>query len=244
LPRLLSVSDLDATEIIVVDDGSSDRTAAVAVGLLNDVRHGAVLRLDRNAGKGAAVRAGVAHARGTSTVFMDADLATDPRDIGRLLGGLDRADVVIGSRAAAGATVENAPVMRAVMGWTFNRFLRSATGLELRDTQCGFKAFRTSTARLLFGLSKIDGFAIDVELLLLARGIGLVVEEVPVRWRHQQGSQVSPIRDSLAMLSDVVRLRRDCLKAIPDGAVQWRAERARLSSAISVAFDSVQVIDS
>ena len=244
VPRLLSVIDLETTEVIVVDDGSRDGTGGVAADLLNDLRHGAVLRLNENAGKGAAVRAGVAHARGTSTVFMDADLATDPGDIFGLLDGLDRADVVIGSRAAPGASVENAPWMRAVMGWTFNRFLRSVTGLELRDTQCGFKAFRTPLAKLLFSRSRIDGFAIDVEILLLARRIGLVVEEVPVRWRHQPGSQVSPVRDSLAMVSDVVRLRRGgWSKAIPSIAVQVHGDGEPARPAIGVAFDSVAAIE-
>jgi hypothetical protein len=94
------------------------------------------------------------------------------------------------------------------MGRMFNRFIRPMTGLSILDTQCGLKAFRTSSAKLLFALSNVDGFAFDVEILLLARLISLSVAEVAVRWRHQPGSHVSPLRDSLRMVSDVVTIRR------------------------------------
>lgn len=191
------------TEVIVVDDGSTDDTCRVAVEQLSAFSRGTVMRLPWNSGKGAAVRAGVGLAQGRSIVFMDADLSTDLDDLPRLLAGLEEADIVVGSRSAAGSVVESCPPLRVVMGRTFNRFVRGVTGIPSLDTQCGFKAFRASVAKLLFSLQRVEGFAFDVELFVLARRLGFRVLEVPVRWKAAEGSQVRK-RDPLLMLKDVV----------------------------------------
>ena len=199
--------DLERTEMLVIDDGSTDGTAATARSLLTHLPHHTVISLPTNQGKGAAVRTGVARARGELTAYMDADMVIDPRAIPALVNGLRTADLVIGSRTLADSMVESTYAVRSVMGQLFNRLVTTGTGLGLRDTQCGFKAFRTPAARLLFHLVPINRFAFDVELLARAQQLGLSIAEVPVQWRHVAGSTVHPLHDSVSMLADVYRSR-------------------------------------
>ncbi len=214
--------DLDRTEILLVDDGSTDGTAETAGKLLAPTPHHRVVRCPANRGKGAAVRAGLALARGANTAFMDADMAIDPRAVAPLLSGLEEADVVIGSRALAGSMVEHRYVVRSLMGGAFNRLVTMGTGLRLHDTQCGFKGFRTPVGRLLFHLVPIDRFAFDVEILALAHRLGLAVTEVPVHWKHVAGSSVHPLHDSVSMLADVVGFRLGVHAAAPVPALALR----------------------
>ncbi len=206
--------DIQRTELLIVDDGSTDGTSATARSVLAHVPHHRVISHPVNRGKGAAVRTGVAHARSTYLAYMDADMAIDPRAIPRLVGGLRANDVAIGSRALPDSMVESSYVMRSVMGRLFNRFVTTGTGLGLNDTQCGFKAFHTSVARLLFHLVRIDRFAFDVEVLVRAHRLGLGITEVPVQWTHVPGSTVHPLHDSLSMLADVSTSRLG-LRATP-----------------------------
>jgi hypothetical protein len=215
--------DLDRTEVVVVDDGSSDGTAAEAGKLLAPLPHHRVIRLPSNQGKGAAVRAGVASSRSTYTAYMDADMAIDPMAVPLLVDGLGTHDVAIGCRALADSMVETTYVVRSLMGRLFNELVTAGTGLGLKDTQCGFKAFRTPVARLLFHLVRIDRFAFDVELLSRARRLGLTVTEVPVHWKHVEGSTVHPLHDSLTMLSDVYRSRRGLLAGPPVATLSVRS---------------------
>lgn len=205
LDAITRAVDPDDTEVIVVDDGSRDATANVASVLLTPLPHAMVVRLPANRGKGAAVRAGVARARGKRIVFMDADLSTDLRDLPALVAALDSAHLAIGSRAAPGSDVADASVARVGMGRAFNAMVRAVTPLSMLDTQCGFKAFRAPTAKLLFDLGRLDGWAFDVELLTLAHRIGYPIAEVPVRWTAMDGSHVRPMSDSLTMAADLFR---------------------------------------
>ena len=218
--------DADRTEVLVVDDGSSDETAAVADKLLAALPHHRVLRLPRNQGKGAAVRAGVAASRTEYTAYMDADMAIDPLAVPLLLDGLAQDDIAIGSRALRDSMVETTYVVRSLMGRLFNGLVTAGTGLGLKDTQCGFKAFRTPTARLLFHLVRIDRFAFDVEILARARRLGLGITEVPVHWKHVEGSTVHPLHDSWTMLADVLRSRRGQLSGPPVPSVAFRTGAA------------------
>jgi hypothetical protein len=215
--------DVGTTEVLLVDDGSSDNTADMAGKVLAPLPHGRVIRLPANRGKGAAVRAGVAQARGRFVAFMDADMAIDPRSIADLLELLPSHEVVIGSRALPDSMVETTYALRALMGRLFNQLVTSGTGLGLHDTQCGFKGFQTPTARLLFQLVTIDRFAFDVDILLWARRFGLGIAEVPVQWKHVPGSTVHPWHDSLTMLADVYRSRLGLLKAAPMTAARITA---------------------
>jgi glycosyltransferase involved in cell wall biosynthesis len=192
-------------EVVVVDDGSSDGTAEVARATL-DSDHDRVVRLTRNSGKGAAVRAGVLESTGEAVVYMDADLATDLSALPEFVAALDHADLVVGSRMLPGAEVRDGTSDRAVMAWVFNRLVRLLTRIESRDTQCGFKALRGSVARRLFGLARCDRFAFDVEILLLARRLDLRVVEMPVVWTAVEGSSVRRVVDSIRAAFDVVRI--------------------------------------
>ena len=207
--------NLSQTEVLVIDDGSVDKTADVARSLLAFVPHHRVISLPQNQGKGAAVRTGVSLARGAFTAYMDSDMAIDPRAIPLLVEGLRTNDLAIGSRAMSGSMVESTHVVRSVMGRLFNRLVTTGTGLRFQDTQCGFKALRTPVARLLFHLVRIDRFAFDVEILSQACRLGFGITEVPVQWRHVAGSTVHPLHDSVAMLHDVYRSRLGLLATPP-----------------------------
>jgi hypothetical protein len=199
--------DPDQTEIIVVDDGSGDDTAAQARSLLADLPHHRIIRLPVNGGKGAAVRAGVKVARGASIAYMDADMAIDPRAIPLLLDRLRTMDAAIGSRSLPESMVESRYLVRLLMGRLFNRMVTAGTKLNFLDTQCGFKAFRGEAARLLLHLVPIDRFAFDVVVLARAHALGLAIAEVPVQWKHVPGSSVQPLHDSITMLADVYSAR-------------------------------------
>ena len=205
--------DVEKTELLLVDDGSTDDTAAIAAKVLAPFPNRRVIRTSANRGKGAAVRTGVAAARGSAIAFMDADMAIDPRAVPLLLDGLVNHDIAVGSRALPDSMVETTYAARSLMGHVFNRLVTAGTGLGLRDTQCGFKAFRAPVARLLFQLVGIDRFAFDVELLLRAHRLGLAITEVPVQWKHVAGSTIHPLPDSLGMLSDVFRSRLGLMPA-------------------------------
>jgi glycosyltransferase involved in cell wall biosynthesis len=194
-----------SVEVVVVDDGSADTTAEVAAATV-DPGADRVVRLERNSGKGAAVRAGVLASTGDAVLYMDADLATDLRALPAFLEALDHVDVAVGSRTLPDAVVRDGTRDRAVMAWVFNRIVRVTTGIRVRDTQCGFKALRGPVARRLFALARCDRFAFDVEILLLARRLDLSVVELPVVWTAVEGSSVRRVADSAQAALDVVRI--------------------------------------
>ncbi len=195
-------------EIIVVDDGSSDGTEASAGRVL--ARAGVAGRVERhrvNRGKGAAVRTGMAASRGRRVLLSDADLATPIEELERLWPLSDDRTVVVGSRAVDRRLIERRqPWYRDLMGRTFNLLVRALLGGEIHDTQCGFKLFPGELARHLARVQRLDGFAFDVELLARSRALGYGIREVGVRWRHVEASRVSPLRHSLQMFRDLVRI--------------------------------------
>jgi hypothetical protein len=213
LARLLGAMEngaIDAatTEVIVVDDGSTDGTAAEAATLLASLPHVRIVTLAENRGKGAAVRAGVAIAAAPFITFADADMAIDPNQMPQFLAALSGADLAIGSRAASGASVDRPSIRRSVMNRVFNQTVNALTRVSLDDTQCGFKAFRAPAAKLLFQCSVTDRFAFDVEVLSLSRRLGLTIAQVPVQWLRVKGSRVRPWSDAVSMVRDVVRASR------------------------------------
>ena len=196
-------------EVIVVDDGSPDETTAVARETLSALGDGRVITLPRNRGKGAAVRAGMLAARGEHVLFSDSDLSTPIEEESKLAAALDAgADIAIGSRAHPEAEITKAQgIVRQSMGRTFNLGLRMLGLTRLRDTQCGFKMFRGEVAREIFSAARIDGFAFDVEILLLAGRAGYRIAEVPVEWENDPASRLHMVRDSLRMIREVLRIR-------------------------------------
>jgi len=179
-------------EIIVVDDGSTDKTANIVEDFVMARRAVPVhlIRHAKNQGKGAAVRTGALAAQGGWIVFLDSDLAAHPSEIAKAIPVLDDSDIIIGSRRVAGADIaERQPVYRHWLGRLFNLFIRIYLGLPFRDTQCGFKIFNKKM-RPLFESLKSTGWTFDVELLYRARHQGLRIREIPVTWRHGRDSRV------------------------------------------------------
>jgi dolichyl-phosphate beta-glucosyltransferase len=194
-------------EVVVVDDGSADRTAAVAVEAGAEVR---VLRNPGNRGKGYSVRNGMLNARGEWRLMCDADLSTPIEELDRLKGVLglgDGAQIAIASRAVSGANVEkHQSIMRESSGRFVNLLVRLLHLPGIKDTQCGFKLFSAAAAEAAFRNSTLDGFAFDVEALVLAKRAGFGIREVAVTWRNDEQSRVSFAR-GLAAFIDLFRLR-------------------------------------
>ena len=194
-------------EVLVVDDGSRDRTAEVAEAFAD--RGVRMICHERNRGKGAAIRTGVLASIGDQVLLSDADASTPIEELEKLERWLPEAPLVLGSRAVPGADVQrHQPFYRELMGKTFNRIIRVLGVRGLHDTQCGFKLLAGDVARELAAELTIDGFAYDVELVWLARRRGYRIVEVGVVWVDSPDSRVDPVRSSLAMLRDVVRMRR------------------------------------
>ena len=199
----LAVNDI---EVVVVDDGSPDDTAMVAEAAGAD----RVVRLDRNQGKGAAVRAGVAVASGRTVVFTDADLAYGPAQVAALVARVEEGyDVVVGSRRhTETTTLVRAGRLREVGGRLVNLTTHALLLGQYRDTQCGLKAFRADVAQPLFEASVLGGFAFDVELFHLAERWRLSLAEVPVEVENSERSTVRAVRDGFCLVADLVRVRQ------------------------------------
>ena len=197
-------------EIIVVDDGSSDGTGRIVDHIAKDIRNVGLVRYEMNRGKGHALRTGVLATKGDLILVMDADLSTPMDELRKLMPYLSDGgfDIAIGSRALAlSDIIIKQPWWRRGMGKTFNKLVKTLVIGGFSDTQCGFKLFKGEIARSLFGEAKIDRFAYDVEILALARKKGYGIQEVPVRWINSPESRVDPVKDSLQMLADLVRIR-------------------------------------
>lgn len=199
-------------ELIFVDDGSDDDTSGTVKAALERAGLTArVLVLDRNRGKGAAVRAGVLAASGRSIAFADADLSAGVVEIERCFELLEAGgcDVVAATRGApASNIVVPQPLFRRLSGKLFNRLLRALGLTRLADTQCGLKAFTRQAALVLFQDLAVNRFAFDVEVLLRAHLYDMVVRELPIEWRHVEESRVDPVKDSARMIRDVIHVRR------------------------------------
>ena len=229
LPRVVEYAGRldEPVEIIVVDDGSADATADVATAVARECDVVTVLRSDHNRGKGAAVRRGMLAARLDHVLFSDVDLSTPIEEAAKLRAVLaSGADVAIGSRRVTGSDVQvHQPWLREVAGRTFSGLVSLVLLPGIRDSQCGFKAFRRSAARELFRRQRLNGFGFDAEVLWLARRLGYRVAEIPIVWRDDQRSHVRLIRDSGGMLLDLGRV---CLNG---WAGRYRLTRPRSSPA-------------
>lgn len=213
----------EAHEILVVNDGSRDRTAEAIRERM--ARHPALalVHYDGNRGKGHAVRMGMEAARGGVRLFADADGSTPIEELERLRAALARgADVAAGSRALSSPEVRRKiKPHRYFIGQVFRILRQLLLNVRIVDSQCGFKLFTARAARALFPPSRVDGFAFDVELLYLAGRAGFAVAEVPVNWYDSASTRVNLLRDPPRMVLDMLRIRRlhrDTVLAPADGA--------------------------
>ena len=198
------------SEIIVVDDGSQDGTAAAVQALTTRCPFLRLIPLGRNKGKGFAVRTGMLAAKGDLRLFCDADGATPIGELHRLERALSgEIDILIGSRAIRSTECRvEGTLHRKYLGILYNRLVSLLALRGLRDTQCGFKLFRGAAADTLFAAQTLTGFGFDVEILFLAQKWGYTIREIPVNWQDQPRGKVRLLRDSIRMLFDLVKLRR------------------------------------
>lgn len=195
-------------ELILVDDGSTDGTGALIEDLARERASVRAEHLPRNRGKGRAVARGVCVSLGDRVLVSDADFSAPIDEMEKLGAAIAAgADIAFGSRALPGAFEIGKPVLRRLMGKTFNRLVQVLLLPGVWDTQCGFKLFRGPVARELFRRLRTDGFAFDVEVLYQARRSGYKLREVPVRWINSDLTHVRAVRHSAQMLRDLARLR-------------------------------------
>ncbi len=228
LPKILDYlsNNVPESELIVVDDGSTDNTAAAAREILSAAAERvrtSVLSYQSNLGKGRAVRLGLLASRGEVTLFSDADLSTPITETPKLVEPILRGecDLAFGSRALDRTLIGVHQSWRREQGGrVFNLVVRLATSLPFWDTQCGFKAFRMSVCRPIIEGATVDRFGFDVELLYIAYRAGLRLKEVPVRWDHYEGSKVNVASDSVKMLGEVALIRQQARRGIYDKAIK------------------------
>lgn len=222
IPRYLSSQDY-TFEIVIVDDGSSDDTASLGQDFAKKHKN---VRLIKNPhqGKAETVKKGVQEARGEYVLFTDFDQATPISEVEKLLPMFPQYDIVIGSRQLPGAKREKEPLHRHLMGLVFNLIVQLIAVRGIWDTQAGFKCFKAEVAKNLFSKLKVYGkgknvqgalvTAFDVELLFIAKKYGFKIKEVPIIWHHVATTRVNPLKDSMRMFRDVVKIRLNDLRGV------------------------------
>jgi dolichyl-phosphate beta-glucosyltransferase len=213
LPKTLQIirSYLDlkfqSYEIIVVNDGSTDKTLDLIKAMNYPFLK--IIHLSKNMGKGYAVKKGMLLAKGDYCLLCDADLSTPIEEIEKLLPFVNSHPIIIGSRAVKGSDVRKSQsLFRVILGKTFNKIVQLVSVKGISDTQCGFKLFKKEVAHELFSLQKLHHFSFDVEILFLAQKKNYAIKEVPVIWINDSNSKVNAIEDSLKMLKDLLKIRR------------------------------------
>jgi dolichyl-phosphate beta-glucosyltransferase len=210
----LSARPWSFCEVLVVDDGSRDRTVAVAEEFAKQSRCLRVLRYPGNRGKGYAVRTGMLEAKGDWVLFSDADLSSPIEEFDKLYAATERdsAAIAIGSRALDRSLIGvHQPLFRERAGQVYNLAMRAALGLDLADTQCGFKLYRRDAALAAFSRQKLERFSFDAEVLFIARKLGFRITEVPVRWNNVEGTKVGMFSGAQSFL-DLITIRMNAAR--------------------------------
>lgn len=195
-------------EIVVIDDGSTDRTVDVVQGVMR--RHRTVRLLQSNhLGKGGAVKHGMLEARGEHLLFMDADHSTHIREWGKCAPWLrDGYDIVIGSRKMRGADIRvRQPLLREAMGKVFTWLTNAVLATGVTDVTCGFKVFQARAAREVFRRQRLEGWGFDAEILFVARRLGYRIKEVPVVWRNDETTKVRLVQDTIRSFTELLEIR-------------------------------------
>ena len=194
------------TELILVNDGSKDNTKEVIASINGVVKAG----YDINRGKGGAVKEGISIATGDYVLFMDADLSTDLSAIDTLLPLLGKEQFIIGSRHHKESRIPvKQPAKRRFIGWCCRKLVNSKFGMHYKDTQCGFKCIESKLAKKLIEKQIINDFAFDVEYLYYAKLNNIKAYEIPVIWKDDRGSTVSPFRSSKKFLKDIKKIKKN-----------------------------------
>jgi dolichyl-phosphate beta-glucosyltransferase len=218
LPQIIAFAEAQPypVEVLVVDNASTDRTAKIVRGLIEE--HSIVSLLHQPVrGKGAAVRKAMLEGRGEYRFICDADLAMPIDQVARFIPpAIPEYGVAIASREVPGAARYGEPWHRHLMGRIFNLIVRAIAVPGIQDTQCGFKCFTRDAASDIFSHQVIDGWAFDVEVIHIAQLHGYAVAEVPIDWYYGEGSRVRPLRDSFNMVREVVRIRRNSQRGLYD----------------------------
>lgn len=193
----------------VISDGSKDKTHQIGLDFASRDSRFRSVEYAKNRGKGYAVRFGMLNANAHRILFCDADLATPQEETEKLWRAMESgADIAIGSRPLKESSLEiRQPLYRELLGRAFNKAVQLLATKGIDDTQCGFKMFTSAATDQVFARCKLDGFSFDFEALMIARDLGLRIDEIPIRWRHQEGSKVVLMRDGPRMLRDLLKLR-------------------------------------
>ena len=218
-----------SAEVIVVNDGSRDRTAEVVRAFAAEAPEVRLIENPGNRGKGYSVRSGLLQARGEVVMFTDADLSSPIAEAERLFAAIVQgADIAIGSRwLESGRQTHRQPLYRQFFGRCFNAFIRAVMGLRFADTQCGFKAFTRAAAQTVFQLQTIERWGFDPEILFIALKRGYRIVEVPVSWGHDERTRMSYLKDGFKMLEEIVTIRWNAFRGRYDKNVE-RIHRAGL----------------
>lgn len=204
------------TEVLVIDDGSHDRTAGVVKEFSRRYPFIRLLQPGRG-GKGHAVKAGMLQARGEYTFLCDADLAMPITELPKFLPPQRNGyQIAIGSREGEGSVRYNEPAYRHLMGRVFNWLVKITAVPGFEDTQCGFKCFHCSVIGDLFSNQTLNGFGFDVEILYIAQKRGYKIIEVPIHWYYQSESKVHPIKDTIRMVQDIIAVRQNDRRGVYD----------------------------
>jgi len=206
------------SEIIVVSDGSRDRTVEVAKNLIPEIKNLRVIEFKENRGKGFGVKEGMLKALGNFCLFTDADNSTSIEEVEKMLSHFRQGyDIVIGSRDVEGAILDPPqPKIRRILGEGFKFFRKLILNLwEIEDTQCGFKCFKKEAAKKIFPKCKIDRFAFDPEILMIAKKFRYKIKEIPVYWRNDPESKVKP-KSIIKMAIDLFKIKLNLIKGLYD----------------------------
>ena len=221
------------SEVIVVNDGSTDTTARQVLDFSLSAPEVRLIENPGNRGKGFSVRNGLLQARGEIVMFTDADLSAPMEEAERLLDAIaEGADVAIGSRwmDRTRQTIHQ-PLYRQFFGRCFNWVTRTIMGLPYKDTQCGFKAFKRDAAQVIFRLQTIERWGFDPEILFIARKLKYVIREVPVTWGHDERSRMSYLKDGIKMLEDMARIRANSIAGRYDEAIAALKDTSKMVTA-------------